>query len=81
AFTLPTVVCLPDGRATFTNQSTIADSSQSLFSYLWNFGDPSDATPSLLKEPTHKYSALGPVNVKLSITSKDGCVDSLTKSF
>jgi gliding motility-associated-like protein len=81
AFTLPTVVCLPDGRATFTNQSTIADSSQSLFSYLWNFGDPSDATPSLLKEPTHKYSALGPVNVKLIITSKDGCVDSLTKSF
>ncbi|MGL6067987.1 MAG: PKD domain-containing protein, partial [Sediminibacterium sp.] len=81
AFTLPTVVCLPDGRATFTNQSTIADSSQSLFSYLWNFGDPFDATPSLLKEPTHKYSALGPVNVKLSITSKDGCVDSLTKSF
>ena len=81
AFTLPTVVCLPDGRASFTNQSTIADASESLFSYLWNFGDPSDATPSLLKEPTHKYSAVGPVNVKLSITSKDGCKDSLTKSF
>jgi gliding motility-associated-like protein len=81
AFTLPNVVCLPDGRATFTNQSTIADGSESLFSYLWNFGDPSDATPSLLKDPTHKYSALGPVNVKLIVTSKDGCKDSLTKSF
>jgi gliding motility-associated-like protein len=81
AFTLPTVVCLPDGRATFTNQSTIADGSESLFSYYWNFGNPSDPTPSLLKEPTHKYSALGPVNVQLRVTSKDQCVDSLTKSF
>jgi gliding motility-associated-like protein len=81
AFTLPTVVCLPDGRATFTNQSSIADGSESLFSYYWNFGNPSDPTPSLLKEPTHKYSALGPVNVQLKVTSKDQCVDSLTKSF
>ncbi|MEN9599280.1 MAG: hypothetical protein RL596_1599 [Bacteroidota bacterium] len=81
AFTLPTVVCLPDGRATFTNQSSIADGSESLFSYYWNFGNPSDPTPSLLREPTHKYSALGPVNVQLKVTSKDQCVDSLTKSF
>ncbi len=80
AFTLPSI-CLPDGRGSFTNQSTIADNSEALFSYSWNFGDPNDPTTSTLREPTHKYTALGPVNVQLKITSKDACVDSLTKSL
>lgn len=78
AFTLPGI-CLPDGRGLFTNQSTIDDGSEGLFSYLWNFNDPNDLSISLLKEPVHKYSALGPYSVKLRVTSKDGCVDSLTK--
>ncbi len=80
AFTLPRI-CLPDGRGTFTNQSTIADNSESLFSYSWNFGNPNDPSSSTLREPTHKYSALGPVNVQLKITTKDACVDSLTKTM
>jgi gliding motility-associated-like protein len=80
AFSLPSI-CLPDGRGTFTNQSTIADNSEALFSYSWNFGDPNDPSSSTLREPTHKYTALGPVNVQLKITSKDACVDSLTKSL
>ncbi|TAG12252.1 MAG: PKD domain-containing protein [Sphingobacteriia bacterium] len=78
AFSLP-IICLPDGRGSFTNTSKIADGSADLFSYAWNFGNPNDPTPSLLKVPTHKYSALGPYNVKLKITSKDGCIDSLTR--
>ena len=80
AFTLPNI-CLPDGRGTFLNQSTIGDGSASLFSYLWNFNDPNDPTPSTLKDPTHRYSALGPYPTELQITTKDGCVGSLQKSL
>ena len=80
AFTLPDI-CLPDGKGTFKNQSTIADGSEALFSYLWNFNDPNDPSASTLAEPIHKYSALGPYNVQLKITSKDGCIDSLTQSL
>lgn len=80
AFTLPGI-CLPDGRGQFNNQSTIPDGSEALFSYLWSFSDPSDPSTSTLKDPVHKYSALGPYNVKLVVTSKEGCVDSLTQSL
>ncbi len=78
AFSLPEI-CLPDGRGTFINQSAIADGSEALFSYVWNFGDPNDPSSSTLKQPTHKYTAVGPNNVQLKITTKDGCVDSLTQ--
>jgi gliding motility-associated-like protein len=80
AFTLPSI-CLPDGKGQFTNQSTIGDGSEALFSYLWNFNDPNDVSASTLKEPVHRYSALGPYPVQLKITSKDGCVDSLTQQL
>jgi gliding motility-associated-like protein len=80
AFTLPRI-CLPDGRGTFTNQSSISDNSEALFSYSWNFGNPNDPSSSTLREPTHKYTAVGPVNVQLKITTKDACVDSLTKTM
>ncbi len=74
-FGLPSI-CLPDGRGTFTDSSTITDGSQNLFSYLWNFGDANDPTASTLKNPVHKYSAVGPYTVKLQVTTKDGCIDS-----
>ena len=79
-FQLPSI-CLPDGKGTFISTSTIKDGSDALFSYLWNFGDPNDATSSTLKTATHKYTALGPVNVQLKVTSKDACIDSLTKQL
>ncbi len=80
SFSLPSI-CLPDGKGSFSSTSTIKDGSDALFSYLWNFGDPNDATSSTLKTATHKYSALGPVNVQLKVTSKDACTDSLTKQL
>lgn len=79
-FGLPSI-CLPDGKGVFTDSSTIADGTAALFSYLWNFGDPSDANPSTQKDPVHRYSALGPYQVKLRVTSVAGCVDSLTKTL
>lgn len=80
AFSLPEI-CLPDGRGKFLNNSSIADGSEALFSYAWNFGDPNDPSSSTLKEPTHRYTTTGNKNVKLTITTKDGCVDSLTQTL
>ena len=78
AFTMP-IICLPDGNGVFTDQSSITDNSEVLFSYRWNFNDPNDPTPSTLKNPSHRYAAVGPYPVQLIITSKDGCIDSLTR--
>jgi len=84
-FSLPEI-CLPDGNGQFNNLSTIPDGSEGLFSFRWNFADPNDPNPSntTLKNPTHKYTALAPSGgypIKLKVTSKDGCVDSLAKPF
>lgn len=81
-FNLPGDICLPDGRATFTSSSTIPDNSDALFQYRWNFGDPNNPNAvSTLPSPTHRYTAVGPVNVQLRVTTKDGCIDSITRVF
>jgi gliding motility-associated-like protein len=85
---LPTVnfglpaVCLNDTYAQFTDESTIADGTQSAFTYLWNFGDLSagaEDNTSTLQNPKHKYSQASNYNVTLTVTSKYGC--SVTKSL
>ncbi|MEK0414547.1 MAG: hypothetical protein RL070_2035, partial [Bacteroidota bacterium] len=76
AFSLPSI-CLPDGNGTFTNSSSITDGSEASFTYAWNFGNPNNSAGSTSKDPTHKYSAVGPVNVKLIVTSNNNCIDSL----
>ena len=77
-FDLP-VVCMPAGVAAFTNKSTIADGSAAQFAYSWNFGLPNAV--STLKDPVYNYPSVGTYAVKLKVTSKDGCSDSLTKSL
>ena len=77
AFSLPSI-CLPDGNGTFINSSSITDGSEASFKYAWNFGDPNNSAGSTSKDPTHKYSAVGPVNVKLIVTTNNNCIDSLT---
>lgn len=79
-FSLPSV-CLPDGQAKFTNLSTIADATESSFTYLWNFGDANNTATSQQKDGLHKYTTTGPFNVQLIVTSGNGCVDSATKAF
>lgn len=80
-FTMPDGICLPDGRGVFTSTTTIPDGSEALFSYRWNFGDPNDPTPGLLAQMTHRYSSLGNKSVQLKVTTKDGCIDSLTQVY
>jgi gliding motility-associated-like protein len=77
-FDLP-VVCLPLGKAIFKNTSTISDGTQNLFSYLWNFNDPSDPTASTSINPTHYFSGTGPYDIQLTVTSINGCKQTISK--
>src|SRR5205814_10490294 len=74
-----------DPYAQFTDSSSIHDNSDSQFNYLWNFGDPySSATnpnTSNQKNPQHRYSKDSVYNVRLTVTSKDGCVKDSVKQF
>jgi len=84
-FTLPDV-CLSDTYANFINTSIIGDSSQSKFTYLWNFDDAANATPlnpdtSIIKDGRHSYLRADYYHVSLKVTSKDGCVSDTTKLF
>ena len=83
-FTMPDV-CLAEGSAQFMDNSTIADSTSSAFTYLWNFGDvnatAANPNTSTLKNPIHTYSAAAYYNVTLTVTSKYGCSSSITQQF
>jgi gliding motility-associated-like protein len=75
-FSIPASVCLPNANVTFNNLSSIADGTQSSFSYLWNFGDPGSGAVnnSTGNNPSHTYVATGPFNVNLQVTSGSGCI-------
>ncbi|TSJ39282.1 PKD domain-containing protein [Mucilaginibacter corticis] len=83
-FTLPKV-CYADLSATFTDSTTIADNNIADFTYLWDFGDPNatanNPNTSTLKNPQHYYGQIRQYQVKLTITSADGCVVSTTKTL
>jgi gliding motility-associated-like protein len=77
AFTIPTGVCLPVGKASFTNQTTLVNGTPSQLTYIWDFGD---GTPTVQGfEPTHNYAAAGSYPVFLTAVSPVGCIDTLTK--
>jgi len=77
-FALPNV-CLPTGTAQFNSTSTIGDGTENQFTYLWNFGDATGTGAG--QSPTHNYTGTGPYDVKLIITSNNGCIDSLTRNL
>ncbi|MBE7171366.1 MAG: gliding motility-associated C-terminal domain-containing protein [Williamsia sp.] len=83
-FGLPEI-CLNDASATFTDSSTIANNSQGGFRYRWQFGDAAAtaANPdtSLLRNPSHKYTATGNYRVTLQVTTAAGCVADTTQLF
>ena len=67
-FGMPTGICMPDGQATFTNKSSIAE--QTTLTYAWDFGDGSSSTA---QSPSHSYKAVQNYTVGLSATSSFGC--------
>jgi gliding motility-associated-like protein len=73
-FSLPNV-CLPGGAAQFNDQSTISGG-ESISSWVWNFGDGGTSTS---QNPLHNYTSTGPFNVKLTVTSSNGCSHDTTK--
>ncbi|WP_144695846.1 PKD domain-containing protein [Chitinophaga vietnamensis] len=76
-FKLPATVCMPDGSAQFTNLSTTKDASA--LSYQWSFGD---GKPGLSdKDPLYHYQAYGPFDVKLTVTTANGCTNFTTKTL
>jgi len=69
-----TNVCLLQ-TTQFTNTTTVQGGLISTFA--WNLGDASPI--SALPNPTHVYASAGNYNVTLTITTNQGCVDSITK--
>ncbi|MCB0735988.1 MAG: PKD domain-containing protein [Bacteroidetes bacterium] len=63
--------CLND-TTVFVNNTTNS------VSQIWHFGDGNTSTNT---NPKHLYSAAGTYSVKLIATSKNGCVDSTTKTI
>lgn len=74
-FTMPASICMPAGKADFTNQSKVADNSA--LTYAWNFGDGTAA--STVKDPSHVYPNKGPFTVRLQTTSAYGCKHDTSK--
>ncbi len=80
-FKFSDTACLPNATVRFINTSSILDSTQNAFSYLWTFGDPISflSDTSRLANPNHTYHNLGPYNVSLVVTSNVGCKKAISK--
>ncbi len=72
-------VCLSDTYAQFLDTSSIA--AGVITGWNWNFGDPGSGplNTSTLQNPQHSYSAVGPYNVELIVTSAAGCRDTIVQ--
>lgn len=77
--------CVSDQFVEFKDTSSIADGSESQFSYQWNFGDPNagvgNPNTSAQQNPKHTYTAAGNYDVSLTVTSSAGCVSSIAQAF
>ena len=69
-----TTVCLGNVMQ-FTSTSTI--SSGTITNYDWSFGNGSTSN---LQNPTETYTSAGTYNVTLTVTSGNGCTNTITKS-
>lgn len=77
-FDLPTdPVCLPLGKAQFTNRTTVGGTGGTPLGYVWSFG-VAGAT-STQENPVYYYNAVGPYSVQLISTSARGCSDTVAK--
>lgn len=64
-----------DPEINFYNQSLLGNT------FAWNFGDPSSIdNSSVLENPIHTYAAPGLYNVGLTVTSVNGCIDTVSRT-
>lgn len=71
-FEAPAVICMPGGRALFTNTTTVADGTP--VTYVWHFSDDNSSSSTI--SPEHTYAAAGTYTVTLKASSALGCADS-----
>lgn len=77
-FTLPDA-CQYDYYVNFTSLSSVADSLNDNLSYLWDFGDGTDKVNG--KTARHHYINPGKYNVKLTVTTANGCIRDTIKQL
>ncbi len=75
-------VCLTDASAIFVDTSSIA-APATITSWRWNFGDPASGANNIFNglNAAHRYNAIGLYTTVLTVTSNNGCVDSVLQSF
>lgn len=73
-FTSNSILLCDSGAVRFANNSI---SNDAMASYLWTFGDGSNSSE---KDPIHNYSKAGRYLIKLLVTTKNGCRDSVFAS-
>ncbi|SFE06436.1 gliding motility-associated C-terminal domain-containing protein [Chitinophaga sp. CF118] len=76
-FAMPAAICMPEGKAVFTNRTTVAD--KSTLAYEWSFGD--NTATSADGSPVHYYKTKGPFTVTLETTSLYGCTSSKSQTL
>ncbi len=69
-------VCLPAGAAQFTDKSTV--SGGTLAGWAWDFGDGGTDN---IQNPLHTYTTGGPFTATLTVTTGDGCQNTVSKSI
>ncbi|GAA4331190.1 PKD domain-containing protein [Flaviaesturariibacter amylovorans] len=73
--------CLADPFSPFTDTSKVA-APDVISTWNWNFGD-AGSTPannvSTLQNPQHRYTAVGPYDVRLIVGTDRGCTDTLVQ--
>ena len=74
AFTNPSP-CLQGG--TFFDDQTTVNGGGTAIAWDWDFGD--GGSNSTVQNPTHQFPSAGTYNVTLTVTTDQGCIDSLTQ--
>ncbi|HSK12529.1 MAG TPA: PKD domain-containing protein, partial [Phnomibacter sp.] len=76
-------VCLPGGDIKFTNLTRYLAQPDLNLTWNWNFGDPPSgaSNTSSLAQPMHFYGQRGPFTVTLSVTSPQGCTNTITRTI
>ncbi|RYZ53239.1 MAG: PKD domain-containing protein [Sphingobacteriales bacterium] len=76
--------CINDPYSQFTDTSKV-DAPDVISSWNWNFGDaasnPPSSNVSTQQNPRHRFSAVGPFYVTLTVTSNSGCTSTITQQL
>jgi gliding motility-associated-like protein len=80
---LPTIIIIdPASCVTDVVTFNTIDKSSDIATYDWNFGDGvADVLQNKKEIPSHKYNSAGIYNVKLKVTSNNGCTTEIIKSI